>query len=254
MNTANKAAGQDFWEMKARKYPLPFAPDNLAKTRAMIALAEGHGVCPDGAAILDIGCGTGTYALPLAQRAKHVTAVDASATMLTQLQAEAERARISNVATILASWQAAEIVPRQWDIVWAAMTPAVRGKEALEKMIRASRAWCVFIGWGRKRSNPLLEEAFRLHQTAFAPGRWLEAISDQLAASAIPYTLDYVDTSWEWRGSLEEAVEDISGHIRMHQGSPDNQRIRELLARHTDTDNMIRHTTFVEQGVLIWHV
>ena len=34
----------------------------------------------------------------------------------------------------------------------------------------------------------------------------------------------------------------------------DNQLIRELLARHSDTDNTIHHTTSMEQGVLIWHI
>ena len=247
-----------FWEMKARKYPLPFAPDNLAKTKAMIALAESHGVRPVGATILDLGCGTGTYTLPLAQAAERVTGVDSSTTMLERLRKEAKRAGISNVATIQATWQDAEILARHWeqafDIVWAAMTPAVRDQKTLDRMIHCSRAWCVYIGWGRKRTNPLLEEAFRLHQTPFTPGHWLEKITVQLAASATPYTLDYVDTSWEWRGSLEEAVEDISGHIRMHQGTPDNQLICELLARHSDSNNTIHHTTSVEQGVLTWHI
>jgi hypothetical protein len=134
------------------------------------------------------------------------------------------------------------------------MTPAVRDQKTLTRMIRCSRAWCVYIGWGRKRANALLEEAFRLHQTPFAPGWWMEKITALLADSSTPYTLDYVDTSWEWRGTMEEAAEDIAGYIRLHQGTPDPRILRELLARHADSGNMIRHTTSVEQGVLVWHV
>lgn len=258
MTKVQKQNANAFWEMKARKYPLPFAPDNLAKTKAMITMVEYHGVQPDGATILDLGCGTGTYTLPLAQRAKRITGVDSSETMLERLRKEAKRAGIDNVDTVQATWQDAETLGRSWeqafDIVWAAMTPAVRDQETLNRMIRCSRNWCVYIGWGRKRANPLLEEAFRLHQTPFGAGRWMEKITALLAESSTPYTLEYIDTSWEWSGTLDEAVEDIGGHIRLHQGTPDSRLLRELLALHAETDNMIHHTTTVEQGVLIWHV
>lgn len=258
MTKVQKRHANAFWEMKARKYPLPFAPDNLAKTEAMIALAESHGVPTDGSVILDIGCGTGTYTLPLAKRAQRITGLDSSGTMLERLRKEAKRAGINNVTTVQATWQEAETLGRGWkqafDIVWAAMTPAVRDQETLNRMIRCSRNWCVYIGWGRKRANPLLEEAFRLHQTPFAAGRWMEKITAQLDAASTPYSLKYVDTSWEWCGTVEEAVEDISGHIRLHQGTPDTRLLRELLAHHAETDNMIRHTTYVEQGVLLWQV
>ncbi|MCI5158023.1 MAG: hypothetical protein D3906_06185, partial [Candidatus Electrothrix sp. AUS1_2] len=65
MNTPEKQ--KKFWEKMAAKYPLPFDEKNLIKTREVIALAEQRGVRIDGATILDVGCGTGVYSLPLAQ-------------------------------------------------------------------------------------------------------------------------------------------------------------------------------------------
>jgi ubiquinone/menaquinone biosynthesis C-methylase UbiE len=107
-----KYSANSFWEMKARKYPLPFDPENLAKTKAMITLTESRGVCPDGATILDIGCGTGTYTLPLAQVAEKITGVDSSATMLERLRQEAKQAGLDNVSTVEATWQDGETLAR----------------------------------------------------------------------------------------------------------------------------------------------
>ena len=59
---------KDFWEMKARKYPLPFDRESLRKTEKVIALVKSKGVEISGADLLDIGCGTGIYTLPLAGR------------------------------------------------------------------------------------------------------------------------------------------------------------------------------------------
>ncbi|MCI5209393.1 MAG: hypothetical protein D3910_11510, partial [Candidatus Electrothrix sp. ATG2] len=66
MNQAEKQ--KKFWEKMAEKYPLPFDEKNLAKTQKVIGKAEQRGVQIDGATILDVGCGTGVFSLPLAQR------------------------------------------------------------------------------------------------------------------------------------------------------------------------------------------
>ncbi|MCI5141819.1 MAG: methyltransferase domain-containing protein, partial [Candidatus Electrothrix sp. ATG1] len=65
----------------AEKYPLPFDEKNLAKTQKVIGKAEQRGVQIDGATILDVGCGTGVFSLPLAQRAARSPGLDLSAEM-----------------------------------------------------------------------------------------------------------------------------------------------------------------------------
>jgi hypothetical protein len=69
MNTAPETEkradrSKNFWEMKARKYPLPFDPESLRKTETVIALVKSKGVEISGAGILDIGC----YPVSMARR------------------------------------------------------------------------------------------------------------------------------------------------------------------------------------------
>ena len=55
--------------------------------------------------VLDVGSGPGTLAVPLAARARMVTAIDYSAGMLEELRAEAGRQSLSNIVTVQASWE-----------------------------------------------------------------------------------------------------------------------------------------------------
>lgn len=55
--------------------------------------------------VLDIGCGPGTLALPLAERVASVTAIDFAAGMIAVLKTEARRRRLDNLRTITAAWE-----------------------------------------------------------------------------------------------------------------------------------------------------
>lgn len=55
--------------------------------------------------VLDIGCGPGTLAIPLAKRVKEVIAIDFSAQMLEELKAYAAREGISNIKTYHIGWE-----------------------------------------------------------------------------------------------------------------------------------------------------
>ncbi len=55
--------------------------------------------------VLDIGCGPGTLAIPLAKRVKEVIAIDFSAKMLQELEAYAAKEGITNIKTYLLGWE-----------------------------------------------------------------------------------------------------------------------------------------------------
>jgi SAM-dependent methyltransferase len=54
--------------------------------------------------VLDVGCGPGTLAIPLARKVRQLTALDYSAAMLEELDKRADAEGIANIRTIQGSW------------------------------------------------------------------------------------------------------------------------------------------------------
>jgi len=78
--------------------------------------------------VLDIGCGPGNLALPLAHLVKQVTAVDYSPAMLAILQKKAEEENIQNIQTVEASWD------DDWDKAGIGSHDAVIASRALSNV------------------------------------------------------------------------------------------------------------------------
>jgi predicted TPR repeat methyltransferase len=55
--------------------------------------------------VLDIGCGPGTLAIPLAKKARSVTALDISTEMLKRLRINADKAGLDNLLYVNSSWE-----------------------------------------------------------------------------------------------------------------------------------------------------
>ena len=68
-----------------------FSPARAAEAAGRVATSPLLDV-PDGAAVLDLGCGPGTHAVPLALRGARVTGVDLSAALLDRARAAAAEA------------------------------------------------------------------------------------------------------------------------------------------------------------------
>lgn len=63
--------------------------------------------------IADIGAGNGYFTIPMAERARHVYALDIEDQMLTELKAHAEEARASNITLILSSLEQIALTEHQ---------------------------------------------------------------------------------------------------------------------------------------------
>ncbi|MBN1626666.1 MAG: methyltransferase domain-containing protein [Deltaproteobacteria bacterium] len=90
--------GQYYWDKRAASFV-----DHAGKTAypdAFLKIMEPRSDWT----VIDMGCGGGTLALPLAARVKKITAVDYSDRMLEMLGSEAQRRGINNINTIKAGW------------------------------------------------------------------------------------------------------------------------------------------------------
>lgn len=246
-----------FWQSMAKHYPLPFDDRMFATTQSVLSLVRSKGVTFHNSEILDIACGTGIYTLPLAREAAMVTGLDDSEAMIDRMKNVMQAEGIQNVRPVRASWKdvdiAAQGFEKAFDIVWVSMTPAVKTAEDFDLIEKCAVKWCVFIGWGRKRKNILMEEIFHLHDIPYGPPRNVERTYDILMESGRKPSSDYFDTSYIWKGTRSEALENIALRIEMQGGTPRHDLIKKSLDRY-DHDGLIYHVTDVEQRVMVWSV
>ncbi|WP_163337088.1 class I SAM-dependent methyltransferase [Desulfopila sp. IMCC35008] len=121
--------------------------------------------------VLDIGCGPGTLALPIAKHCKTVTALDFSAKMLQLLDQRAAEDNIKNIRTVQCAWeddwQKARITAH--DITIAARSMGVEDLQgAIDKLQRYSKKH-IFIA-DRISPTPFDPEVFRALGRPFESG------------------------------------------------------------------------------------
>lgn len=163
--------------------------------------------------VLDIGCGTGRYSIKFAKSAKNVTGIDISTEMLKYAQANAEAAGLKNVSFISAAWQDLDMHEPGWnkkyDFVFASMTPAINGSEALMKMLSVSKKYCFMSGFVYK--NDKLEDALcsKLHieNRHKHSGRSIYCAFNILWNMNIYPEIIYKDTDWQKEYTVDKALE-----------------------------------------------
>lgn len=108
--------------------------------------------------LLDVGAGTGRFALPLARHVRHVTALDHARPMLTLLQEQAAQQKLHNFSLIEAPWETAVVEPH--DVVLAAWSlyrlPDMLA--GMQKLVAATRRTLIIVaGAGNSiRHEPFL--------------------------------------------------------------------------------------------------
>lgn len=63
--------------------------------------------------LLDVGGGTGRYALPLARKCRQVVVVEPSVAMLRGLEEESQRIGLANISTVPGCWEDVEVKPTE---------------------------------------------------------------------------------------------------------------------------------------------
>ncbi len=91
----------DFWDRRAKNYHLSTS-ETVASDPLYLKLRQE--VSRD-TTILDVGAGTGRFALALAPYALHVTAVEPNATMLDYLRRDAMGEELTNISLLNTTWQ-----------------------------------------------------------------------------------------------------------------------------------------------------
>lgn len=89
-------AVREAFNRHAASYDARFAHSPAAQSLRQIVWDAADRILPEGARVLDMGCGTGEDALHFAQRGMHVTAIDIASEMIGALNAKARAAGLAD--------------------------------------------------------------------------------------------------------------------------------------------------------------
>jgi len=200
-----------FWDRRARKYDSQVKLND--RSVEMISTME---LDPE-SAVLDIGGGPGTLAIPLASMVKQVTVVDPSMGMLSCLRENARAEGLSNIRCINCRWE--EIVPfvdlDVHDVVVASYSLAMPDlRDALYKMNQLARRAVylfTFAGkpmWDYDQLWPII------HGSSYYPGPDYIYIYNILHDMGIYANVEITKIEHKQRFSnLEEAVTEWSENL-----------------------------------------
>ncbi|HNW44995.1 MAG TPA: class I SAM-dependent methyltransferase [Elusimicrobiales bacterium] len=243
-----------FWNNRARNYPRPFEKETFAKTGRILRLLGGMGIDFKGRRVLDIGCGTGVYALRLAGQAEKTLGVDSSQEMLKLFRAERRRRGINNASCIQSTWAAlpAARLAGRFHIALASMTMAVKTRADIRKM-EAAAAACVYIGWAGVRRNALLEKVYAKHGVAYRAPQGAETILKLLGELGREPAVRFIRDSWIKKNTPAETMRDIEVGLKVNGAKMDREWVAALLQRMT-RKGRVRQVTSVRKALITWRV
>ena len=247
-----KADEKLFWNSRARSYPLPFDAGTAAKTRRILRLLRSLGADFAGRRVLDIGCGTGVYALQLAAEAARTFGVDSSAAMLRVFRRERRLRGIKNSGCSLAAWGTLprRAVAGKFDVALASMTAAIKTERDLLKM-EAAAPRCVYIGWAGVRRNALLEKVYAAHGLEYkAPEGAARVLEILKALGRTPRTL-YITDGWSKSASPQETLREIGVSMRVNGVKLRKDWTTALLKKNT-RGGKVRQRTSMRKALITW--
>lgn len=169
------SVGGSFWDGRAERYGTRTRAPDPARDPFLRRLLR---VTDASSSVLDVGAGTGRFALALAPSVGHVTAVDPAAAMLEVLQRDAVRLGVANVTPIRATWDEAEVEPSDVAFSSFVMTLVPDAEPFLAKLDAAAHGR-VLLHLGAYSADALLDPLWRhFHDAPRAPGpSYLDALA-----------------------------------------------------------------------------
>jgi SAM-dependent methyltransferase len=253
---------REFWESKANDYPLPFEARTTARVLPVIKIVQARELVIRKANVLDIGCGTGAFALRLALRGARVTALDISGFMLHRLKQEAQRLKIRALKIQRSSWKDFDIrahaFEKAFDIVFCGLSTAVETSADIERMERCSKRWCVYAASGKTIRDPWCRKIFRDLHAPVKPRPDIRTIKRRLASMGRSATFQSFTVPVQDRRTPDEVIQVMAARMEAAGRKVSRNRIINAVNSIWVKDPADSSTAVcrgeVEMGVLMWRV
>ncbi|QIR76971.1 class I SAM-dependent methyltransferase [Sulfurospirillum diekertiae] len=220
------------WNSFSKQYPQQDDASINKDAHYIIEWIESHGISFENYSLLDIGCGTGAFSIPLAQKKAHITALDISYDMLKIVHDKSVECDVGAFITLQHDSWSTFSRAQTFDIVLASMTPAISSTYDIDCMLQATKSLGIFVGWKRYENNTLLDLLLLAHN---APEHYsnrsveVKEFLHTLEKASIAYNVHYFPTTWKRAYTYEEAKNYAYKQLLNRQIFPQEEKIDAIL-------------------------
>lgn len=233
-----KETVKKFWDQESSDYDIRMFQDNR-RVNALVELLKKKNLL-SGKDILDVGCGTGLYALALAPWCTSVTAVDLSEKMGEVLLKKSQLKAINNIIFKECNWSETDIkkagLYQSFDIALSALNPAINSAEAVKKLVDTAKEATCIVAFASRPQNDVkdyFENIFLVNKSEEEKNRrdgyYIYEILTEMGH--LP-EVSYVPMNWVKKHNRNEAI------ARMIQEyaslCPDLQKLKRIAKDYVD--------------------
>ncbi len=202
--------------------------------------------------LVDIGCGPGTYALPLSRRMKSILCVDQSRDMLDRLRDTVKEEGIVNIECTECDCRAMPPDFRR-NVAFTSLCPPMNNPESVLGMERYADDLCIYISSANRDSSVETEIWKRLGRDYHYGGYHTEYPYMYLRSVGRKPTVKYFSQKISEAESFEEAAERFKTAFGKYLSLTDEiTEIIEDAVRNHSVDGFLRTERDNVKGLLVW--
>jgi len=199
-----------------------------------------------GSTVLDIGAGTGGWAVPMARLAKKVTAIEPSSEMIRFMTDNLKSEGVGNVEIVQASWPEGEkeIGTHDFSLCSHAMYGCPDLQSFVSAMARSTRKSCLMLVRAPSHDGIMAKAARRIWGHPHDSPNFQVAYGAMLQMGIYPHVFMGSPDQWEPRtsASLEEAVAEVKRRFRLVSSSEHDAFLQ----------NLIESRLTFQEGKYVW--
>jgi len=252
------------WDKRAEVFDKRSAtPEAVARKERILSMLTDAGALKTGSRVLDVGAGSGNWAISMAQMGARVVALEPSSGMIEILRQKIDTLGLDSdqISIRQQTWQEVDLekdgLAGQFDLVFSSMNPGVCDPVTLDKVMQASRNFCYLSTFSGGSPGSRYTELLKQITGRTLEGRTWDFIYPftYLYAQGYRPLIDFNVWDLDREDTIEQAVENILFFI---QGMTDvTPEIREKLTAYVTgkaVDGKFYDKQNVCQGVMLWQV
>lgn len=253
-NRKEKDTEDDFWEKKAVQF------DKMVEKRwekpdtsreFLLDKIKNH----PGATLVDVGAGTGKWAVLAAQHAERVTALEPSRAMQSVLEKKMAAQKINNIDIVTGSWPDYDIAPHDFVLASHSMYGVPDFERFVTKMNETARKGCFLLMRAPFAGSAMAIAAEKILGQPYDSPNFQIAYNILLGMDIYPDVVMEAGDMWPgWTNeSFEKALEETKNRLGVGQTDEYDAFLKRLLAEHLEEkENGVQWPSGNRSALLYW--